>query len=171
MPDDGSATGLLRIGRVGRPHGTDGSFTVSEPTARLELLDPGRMLIVGGTEMRVKARGGTAAHPRLNLVGIDSRAAAEALRGAEIHVPRAAVAVPDGEFLVDDLLGCAVVDGPDRVGTVSDVLLLPAADVLEVARPAGEPLLVPLVGDAVRCVDVPGRRIDIDVGFLGELAD
>jgi 16S rRNA processing protein RimM len=121
--------------------------------------------------MKVEWRRGTAEHPLLKLEGVHGRSGAEALRGAEIHVPRAAVAVPAGEFLVDDLLGCSVVDGPDPVGTVADVLLLPAADVLEVARPAGAPLLVPLVADAVRSVDVDRRRIDIDLGFVGDLAD
>jgi 16S rRNA processing protein RimM len=121
--------------------------------------------------MEVEWRRGTAEHPLLKLHGVEGRAGAEALRGVEIQVPREAVAVPTGEFLVDDLLGCAVVDGPDAVGTVTDVLLLPAADVLEVARPGGEALLVPLIGDAVRSVDMEARRIDIDLGFVGEVAD
>jgi ribosomal 30S subunit maturation factor RimM len=39
--------------------------------------------------------------------------------------------------------------------------------VLEVER-EGEDLLVPLVADAVRSVDVEERRIDVDLAFLGE---
>jgi ribosomal 30S subunit maturation factor RimM len=35
-----------------------------------------------------------------------------------------------------------------------------------VERPGGEPLLVPLVGDAVRSVDTAAARIDVDMGFL-----
>jgi ribosomal 30S subunit maturation factor RimM len=37
---------------------------------------------------------------------------------------------------------------------------------LEVDRTGGGELLVPLVSDAVRDVDVPGRRIDVDLAFL-----
>jgi 16S rRNA processing protein RimM len=40
--------------------------------------------------------------------------------------------------------------------------------VLEVARPSGPDLLVPLIGDAVRSVDIDRRVIDVDLGFLGE---
>jgi ribosomal 30S subunit maturation factor RimM len=41
--------------------------------------------------------------------------------------------------------------------------------VLEVARGDGEAdLLVPLVSDAVRDVDVERRQIDVDLRFLGE---
>ena len=36
-----------------------------------------------------------------------------------------------------------------------------------VTRPVAE-LLVPLVRDAIRSIDVAARRIDVDLGFLGE---
>jgi 16S rRNA processing protein RimM len=157
----------VRIGRVGRPHGTDGGVSITGPTARLELLDPGRTVVVGDREMNVRARRGTAARPIVVLEGTSDRTAAEALRGAEIAVPRGSLgAVGKDEFLVDDLIGCDVVDGDLRVGRVRDVLLLPSADALEVERPGGELLLVPLVADAVRSVDTEGARIDVEMRFL-----
>ena len=53
-----------------------------------------------------------------------------------------------------------------------DVLLLPAADVLEVARDEGDALLVPLVADAVRVRSTSqARRIDVDMGFVSADAD
>ena len=59
-----------------------------------------------------------------------------------------------------------------EVGTVTRLTALPSCEVLEVARSAGEagdaPLLVPLVSDAVRSVDVAARVIDVDLRFLGE---
>ena len=56
---------------------------------------------------------------------------------------------------------------------VTRLLALPSCEVLEVTRAgvdvdATAPLLVPLVADAVRGVDVPGRVIDVDLQFLGE---
>ena len=60
-------------------------------------------------------------------------------------------------------------DGARAVGTVSRLLALPSCEVLEVARADGAgQLLVPLVTDAVRSVDVDARSIDIDLKFLGE---
>jgi 16S rRNA processing protein RimM len=145
---------------------------VTEPTTRLELLDPGRRVIVAGRELKVAWRRGTSARPLLKLEGADGRAAAEALRGEEIQVPRDALgALPEGEYLIGDLVGCAVVDGSHAVGTVREVLLLPAADVLEVDRADRDPLLVPMVADAVRSVDIPARRIDIDTTFVSDDAD
>jgi 16S rRNA processing protein RimM len=145
---------------------------VTEPTTRLELLDPGRSVIVAGRELKVAWRRGTHARPLLKLEGADGRAEAEALRGEEIQVSRDALgALPEGEYLIDDLVGCAVVDGSHAVGTVREVLLLPAADVLEVERANRDPLLVPMVADAVRSVDVTARRIDIDTAFVSDDAD
>ena len=49
------------------------------------------------------------------------------------------------------------------------MLSLPSCEVLEVTREGdGGELLVPLVGDAVREVDLEGRSIDVDLRFLGE---
>ena len=48
------------------------------------------------------------------------------------------------------------------------MLELPSCEVLEVERSDGGDLLVPLVTDAVREVDLDRRAIDIDLEFLGE---
>ena len=69
--------------------------------------------------MNIVARRGTADHPILVLEGVGDRTAAEALRGEAIAVPRAVLGTLDeGEFLVDDLVGCEVVDGERPVGRV-----------------------------------------------------
>jgi 16S rRNA processing protein RimM len=155
------------IGIVGRPHGIDGAFMVVEPTERLELLAPGRMVSVAGRELAVERRKGTPQHPLLKLAGPRGRADAEELRGEPITVPRAALGpLAEDEFLVDDLGGCDAYDGARRIGVVRDVLLLPSADLLEVERDGAEPLLVPLVRDAVRSVDLEARRVDIDATFV-----
>jgi 16S rRNA processing protein RimM len=131
------------------------------------LLDPGRSLTVGERQMKILARRGTAEHPIVVLDEARDRASAETLRGEAICVPRAALGdLAQDEFLVDELVGCEVVDGTRRVGRVQDVLLLPSADTLEVERPGEDPLLVPMVADAVRSIDTAARRVDVDLAFL-----
>jgi 16S rRNA processing protein RimM len=140
---------------------------VVEPTRRLELLDAGRTVTIADRELAVEWRRGTPEHPLLKLDRVHGRGDAEQLRGEAITVPRAAIGeLPEGEFLVDDLVGCDAYDGARRIGRVRDVLLLPSADLLEVERGEGEPLLVPLVRDAVRSVDLEARRVDIDATFV-----
>jgi 16S rRNA processing protein RimM len=151
---------------VGRPHGLDGSFHVTRPVARL--LDGIDEILVDGRPARVERRAGTDERPILRLAGHSGRAATEALRGAQLAVAvDRAPALEPGEYWAHELEGCAVYDGDRRVGEVRRMVALPSCEALEVVGPEGE-LLVPMVRDAIRSVDVPGRRIDVDLAFLGE---
>ena len=155
------------MGRVGRPHGTEGAFHVTRPTEKWELLNSGRSLLVGGREAVVERRGGTSARPLLKLRGVESRAAAEDLRGSELEVERAEWgALAEGEYLAADLESLEVMDGQRIVGRVREVLFLPSVEALEVERPGGAMLLVPLVSDAIRRIDLAAGRVDVDLGFL-----
>jgi 16S rRNA processing protein RimM len=159
----------LRAGRVGRPHGLDGSFHVVEPSPGM--LSLGAFVMVAGRELTVVRRAGTDQRPIVRLEGHEDRAAAESMRGLELLVERAqAPELGPDEWWAEDLVGCAVADGPRAVGIVARMLSLPSCEVLEVTRSEGHPgtLLVPLVSDAVRHVDLEARAIDVDLRFLGE---
>jgi 16S rRNA processing protein RimM len=122
-------------------------------------------VVVRGRSLRVVRRAGTDEKPIVRLEGCASREDAEALRGAELL---AEVSLGEDEYWAHDLEGCAVVDGEVAVGFVRRMAALPSCEVLEVDRPDGSELLVPLVRDAVRSIDLAERRIDVDLGFLGE---
>ena len=157
----------LAAGRVGRPHGLDGSFHVTRP--RGALLALGATVRVGGAEAEIVRRAGTEERPILRLAGHESRAAAEALRGRDLLVHRdAAPALGEDEWYAEDLAGCRVVDGDVRVGTVRRLVALPSCEALEVQRDGRDDVLVPLVRDAVRSVDVAAGVVDVDLAFLDE---
>jgi 16S rRNA processing protein RimM len=158
---------FVEAGRVGRPHGLDGSFHVTRPDARL--LAGAEELWVRGRPLRVERRAGTAERPILRLAGHAGREAAEALRGAPLAIPvDRAPALEEDEYWAHELAGCSVWDGERRVGEVRRMLPLPSCEALEVALPGGGELLVPMVRDAIRSVDVAARRIDVDLSFLRE---
>jgi 16S rRNA processing protein RimM len=163
-----SDPGWLRAGRVGRPHGLDGSFHVSQASPLLLTL--GGEVLVGGGSRRITRRAGHDARPIIAVEGCQNRAAAQALHGEELFVAReGAPPLPEDEWWAEDLEGCQVRDGDRQVGTVSRLLGLPSVDVLEVSGSGGEvELLVPLVADAVRSVDVERKVIDVDLRFLGQ---
>ena len=157
----------LHAGRVGRPHGLDGSFHVTQPQPLL--LDAGRILLVDGREEEIVRRAGTDARPNVRLASCTTRTQAEALRGVDLLVPRdAAPALEEDEWWPEQLEGCTVHDGERAVGVVRELRALPSCEVLHVARDGREELLIPLIRDAVRSVDVDARRIDVDLAFLGE---
>lgn len=162
--------GWLVAGRVGRPHGLDGSFYVAE--ARPELLAAGGRIRIGEREVEIVRRAGTDARPIVALAGWADRDAARSLRGEALLVPRAqAPPLEEDEWWPEELEGCRVHDGEHDVGFVRRLLALPSCEVLEVARGAQDVLLVPLVRDAVRAVDVDARRIEVDLVFLGVEGD
>ena len=163
----GDAGHWLRAGAVGRPHGLDGSFHVYDPVP--ELLTVGAEIRIGDAMFSVDRRAGHDRGVILRLIGRTSRDAVEELRGSEILIGRAtAPDLDEDEWWAADLEGCEVRDGDRGVGTVARLIGLPSCEVLEVQRAHGGELLVPLVSDAVRSVDVAARVIDIDMTFLGE---
>lgn len=161
----------LEAGRVGRPHGLDGSFYVTQP--RPALLRAGLQVRVGEATAEIVRRSGTDDKPIVRLELAGDREAIEALRGEALTVPRdAAPALEEDEWYAADLVGCAVVDETAGVtlGFVRELMALPSCEVLAVDRADGPEVLVPLVKDCVRSVDVAAARIDIDLAFLGDLA-
>ncbi len=157
----------LLAGRVGRPHGLDGSFHVTQPNP--QLLAVAASLVVDDRELDIIRRAGTEKRVILRLRDHEDREAAEALRGKDLLIPRAtAPELGPDEWWAEDLAGCAVHDGDREVGTVRRLVELPSCEMLEVERSGGSDLLVPLVADAVREVDLERRAIDIDLEFLGE---
>lgn len=152
---------MLVAGRIGRPHGLDGFFHAIEADARL--LQAGAEVEVGGATTTVAARKGTDASPILRLAVAGTREAVEALRGTPMLVARgAAPPLGSDEYWSADLVGCDVVAGERVLGTVEGMRAYPSCEVLEVGD-----LLVPMVADAIRSIDVAARRIEVDARFLG----
>ncbi len=168
--DGDSRSHAMSAGRVGRPHGLDGSFYVTG--ARPRLLALGTALTLDGRARVIVRRAGTEARPIVRLRGIDDREAVEALRGVELTVDRSdAPSLQEDEWWAGELEGCEVVDGERRVGIVARLVELPSCEALEVRldAPASREVLVPMVRDAIRCVEVAQRRIDVDMSFLEEV--
>lgn len=119
--------------------------------------------MVDGERRVIERRAGTDAKPIVRVSGCAGREAAEALRGETLWMAHADLPrLPDGEYYAHELEGCRVTDGTRQIGTVSALVTLPTCEALEVGE-----LLIPMVGDAVRSVDVRRRRIDVDASFFG----
>jgi len=77
-----------------------------------------------------------------------------------VLVDQAESPLEEGEWLVSDLVGCEV----EGLGYVERVVGGPSCDVLEVGA---DGVLIPLVSDAVKRVDLERRVIEVDRAFLG----
>jgi 16S rRNA processing protein RimM len=146
----------MPAGRVGRPHGLDGSFHVTRPGSFAE----GATVWVEGAPRTIERLAGTSDKPIMRLAGCTAREHAEAMRGLSLELPRDE-SLEEDEFWASDLAGCVVVDGDREVGVVARMIALPSCEALEVGD-----LLIPMVRDAIRSIDVDARRIDVDMKFV-----
>jgi 16S rRNA processing protein RimM len=164
--EDPAPEDRLRAGKVGRAHGLDGSFYVTG--ARPLLLTLGTGVTVAGRTAPIVRRAGTDQRPIVRVQGVEDRTGAEALRGLELTVAEAdAPRLAEGEWWAHELEGCLVVDGERSVGTVTRMIELPSCEVLEVrAQAADESLLVPMVKDAIRHIDIVAGTIDVNMDFV-----
>jgi 16S rRNA processing protein RimM len=152
-----SAPDLVQVGRVGRPHGLDGSFFVERASEREGTFVRGATLWVGGEPAEVVAsKHGAGGRP---VIRLDRRVE----RGSELAVARETLPPADeDEYYVFELVGLAVEEEGGRVlGRVRDVLEYPANDVLELDSGAS----LPLVGACVRQIDLAAGRIVVAPGF------
>lgn len=110
---------------------------------------------------------------RIELGGIESREAAAALAGLYVIGDTANLEqLPSGEHYWFEWIGCAVsTDGGRALGRVKEIWDAGAHDVLVVVEEeTGRERLLPVVQALLREVDVPGRRIVMEVpeGLLDE---
>lgn len=150
-------TERVTVGRVGRPHGLDGSFFVEHPSEDERWFKRGARLLAGGEEAEVVgAKRGAGGRP---VVRLDRHVE----RGTELQVERAALP-PTGEdeYYVFELVGLDVMEeGGRELGKVTTVAPGVANDVLELD--SGRAL--PMVEDCVRDIDLEAGRILVASGF------
>ena len=145
------------MGRVGRPHGLDGSFFVEHPSEDARWFEVGSRLLADGGEVEViAARHGSGGRPVLRL---DRRLP----RGSLLEVTRDALPpTAEGEYYSFELEGLEVVEeGGALLGRVLAVVPGVANDSLELDSGA----LLPLVEACVRSIDLSAQRILVAPGF------
>lgn len=156
--------GPILVGYVRRAHGINGSVVVRPLTD-----DPENRWFPGAefssdTDPPAPYTVAEAAPYRDDLlvrfVEVRDRTSAEALRGTSFTIDAAERRdLEDGEFWVEDLVGCAVVDqAGESIGVVESVEFGAAQDRLAVRTEAGL-FEVPFVDAIVPSVDVERRRV------------
>jgi len=158
---------LLLVGKITTPFGVHGQLNLHAITNRPEHLSRVSVVFVGESLTPYKLRR-AAPHKSsiliITLSGVDTRDAAEALRGQEVYIRQTdALPLDADEYYLHDLPGMRVemVDGT-TIGTVKDVLETGANEVLIVTRPEGGEVLIPMIKDVIKQFDVPARLIVID---------
>jgi 16S rRNA processing protein RimM len=167
------------VGRLGRPHGVRGEIAVQlrtdEPERRFA---PGATLATdrpGHPALTVRAARRHGPRLLVSFAEVRDRTRAEGLQGALLSadVDEAETPADPDEFYDRHLVGLNAVtpDGLD-VGVVTQVMHLPAHDVLSITSALGEELLVPFVTELVPRVDLSAGRVVVsDLPGLLDPAD
>lgn len=158
---------MVLVGRIVRPHGNRGQVSVAPetdfaearfaPGAAVWCRRAGQVAEVVVTECRMHD-----GWPIIGLAGVESINDAETFRGCELRIPDEALPkLGDGQFWYHELIGCQVVtvSGQD----VGQVVRIDegSTDLLVVLGASGE-ILVPMIDQICRRIDVAGRKIEIE---------
>ncbi len=163
------------VARIVRAHGMRGGLLLEAETDHAEaLFRPGRRLrLVSDTPARTGERvAPPAAGPEaltletarphsgrwlVTAPEVADRTAAESLRGAHLGVPREELPdLPDGGYLLHDLVGMSVREGGETIGTIREVYDQPGGPLLALDV-AGRERLIPFQADFVVELDIDGR--------------
>ena len=150
----------MTVGRVGRPHGVDGSFFVEGASDAPERFARGAVLLVDGKPAEiVVSKRGAGGRPVIKLERTVPRGATLAVRRDDLPEPE------EDAYYVFQLVGLDVEEeGGRALGTVTEVENGPANDTL--ALDTG--LLLPLVESCVLDIDLDEGRILVARGFAGD---
>ncbi len=159
----------LVVGRIGRAHGVKGEVSVDvrtdDPDVRFAV---GRVFHVENNVCPALTIVATRWHSGRLLVAFDEindRDATESLRGMFLYVDVTDEETPDDpdEFYDHQLIGLAArTPTGDELGVVADVLHLGVQELLVVATPNNEEVLVPFVSAIVTLVDLANSHVIIN---------
>ena len=168
LPPPSSARSRAEVsaGRIVGAFGLAGELKLDASRVGADALRPGLAVTLRFHDGRTRAATVTAlrrhqGRPLIRIADVADAVTAATLSGADLLLARADVALADGEFFDDDLIGCRLIDadGVER-GDVVHVAHYPAQDMLVVGP---DRLLVPLVRAFVAHIDLERRVIHVTV--------
>ena len=151
------------LGRIVGAHGVRGIVRVQSYTANPDDLTAYGALsdVTGGRRFALSITGRVKGLLLAHIEGVDDRDAAEALRGTELHIARAALPPTEGEeYYHVDLVGLSVESATgDALGRVSAIHDHGAGPIVEIQPPDGPSTLVPFTREHVPTVDIEAGRM------------
>jgi len=153
----------VAVGLVGAPWGVRGDVKVQPLTDFPERFQPGAALWVRGDRRELRRSRWSRGLVYLCLVGVESRDAAEELRGALLEVPEAdLMPLPEGQYYRFQVIGLEVRTREGTVlGRVAEILSTPSNDVY-VVRGGPRELLLPAIEDVVKAVDLEAGQLVVE---------
>lgn len=154
------------IGEILRPHGVQGELKVYPITADAHrFANLKRVFLRSGLEEKSLEIQSARVHDGfvyVHFAGVNNIDAAEKIRGFKIYIDRGDVPPLDEGWYYFELEGMQVYEGDVCLGTLMQILETGANDVYVVRGGKGE-ICIPALKSVVKKVDVPGRRMDVEL--------
>lgn len=166
----------ILIGQIVRPHGIRGEVKIVSKMTWPDGFEIRGTLFLACRDQNYSIAGGRwyDDYAILRLSGVSDRDEAEALRGCEVLVNKDQMPeLPEEHYYETELIGLKVrtVSGKP-VGTLKEVLHMPAQDVYEISTPSGS-VLIPAVESFIKKIDLDNREMIVEPieGLLDSDAD
>ena len=162
-----TASRMVVVAQIGAAHGIKGEVRLKSFTQTPEdVAAYGPLTAADGRVFEIEAiRAAAGSSPPemfvVRLKGVTDRTAAEKLTRLDLSVPADRLPAPEpDEFYHADLIGLVAFTAEgSEIGTVIAVQNYGAGDLIEIAPPRGQTVLVPFTESAVPEIDLAGRRI------------
>ncbi len=155
----------LEVGQIVNTHGLRGDVKVMPWCDYPEVFHELAYVIIDGEEFDIEKSRIHKNMVILKLKGIDDINDAERYRNKTLTVPREELGeLPKGTYYICDLLGCSVetVDGR-FLGKVCDIIKTGSNDVYVVEDNNKKQVLIPVIDDVVKSVDLENRSISVQL--------
>ena len=157
---------MLRVGIISNTHGVRGEIKLWPTTDNLNRFHKGLKLYIDARETLPVTVAGVKYFKNMVILkfeGIDNINDIERYKGLDVYVSREdALPLAEGEYYICDLVGCTVVEeNGARVGVLSDVMTTGANDVYIVTTDAGKEILLPVIPDCIRNVDIENKTVTV----------
>ncbi|MGI6731399.1 MAG: ribosome maturation factor RimM [Anaerovoracaceae bacterium] len=99
----------------------------------------------------------------LTLKGIQNRTEAEKHKNKELYIDDSDVReLPENTYYVRDLIGLTVEDEKGiKIGTLKDVIQIPAQDTYEIEKENGDTFLIPAVKEFILHIDLENKLMKV----------
>ena len=154
---------FLEIGKIVSTHGVRGEVKVPPWCDSAEFLTEFEELYFdeGKTPVHIENARVHKGMAILKLDGVETMDAANTYRGKVLYMDREDVELAPGTYLIQDLIGLAVVDADtgEEYGTLSDVTQTGANDVYHIRTPQGKEYLIPAIEQVIEKTDIAGGKL------------
>ena len=153
---------FIEIGQIVNTHGIKGEVKLNPWTDDIEdLLDLDVFYDKSGNALEVV---NSRIHKNTLIIkfrALSTMNDAEKMKGKTLYTEK--TPLPEGRYYIKDLIGLAVLENSEKLGTLTDVFNTGANDIYEVKTPDGKCIYLPVIDGVIGDVDLNAKTIEVTI--------